>query len=60
MNVNIKYFMYHLGMTKILLGRGPNKESAFLDVTPIHLEVKLKVELIFLNVFRANFKITFN
>lgn len=31
--------MYHLGMAKILLGRGPNKESAFLDVTPIHLEV---------------------
>lgn len=33
--------MCHLGMAKILLGRGPNKESAFLDVTPIHLEVKL-------------------
>lgn len=26
-------------MAKILLGKGPAKETGFLDVTPIHLEV---------------------
>lgn len=26
-------------MAKILLGKGPTKETGFLDVTPIHLEV---------------------
>ncbi|XP_055308678.1 sorting nexin-13 isoform X2 [Sitodiplosis mosellana] len=26
------------GMARILLGKGPTKETAFLDVTPIHLE----------------------
>lgn len=28
-----------IGLAKILLGKGPTKETAFLDVSPIHLEV---------------------
>lgn len=38
------YFVYlefsqNIGVAKILLGKGSAKETAFLDITPIHLEV---------------------
>lgn len=37
--IDIFYRNILLGMARILLGKGPAKETAFLDVTPIHLEV---------------------
>lgn len=42
-----------LGMAKLLLGKGPNKENAFLDVTPIHLEVNNSF-FSFLKIFSQN------
>lgn len=33
------------GVAKILLGKGASKETAFLDVTPIHLEVSVNHRL---------------
>lgn len=29
------------GIAKIFLGKGPMKEASFLDVAPIHLEVRM-------------------